>query len=458
MFHVTPALLCLIFRFLSLKEIASVGLVCKGWNWRYWRKTEQSQLWVSKIYCQITRDASETTMRLHQALSEMWLEEELSPNDPIDTIKRVGVKQLEIAEDHARGLWLSNRFFATFRPRFMIDPKIHVLSRRKYWVSGSSQKGALYYVGAHGSSPEDYSYSVSCMSGLWLKDDNSGAKSLISGSLISNGRLCYVGSWDHNLPHGYGTKYAENGDRDYIQYRGSFHMGTPHGKGVLYRRDGTTIYEGDWVRAEFHGAGTEFAEDGCTLQFQGRYEEGQRIEGKWYNGDGKLIHDGHYVGFNNLVEQCHLRHQCTFELTGTAHIDQLWYHCETCFPGDQHAGICLSCAGNCHKDHRLHKSKSDGKFFCDCNRVECRAQMGCDLDLDLCQCVSHEEENMSINVSVAGLEQFVLDHILGHHTIPLIANHIIGQPEVQIQIFPRYDDNDNDDDEDDSSDEGSEHP
>jgi len=406
--------LCLIYQYLTNQEIVVASLVCRSWNWMLWRKTEQSQLWVPRIFRHLLKNPSECVIRLNKVLFESSMHHILSVDNPIQTIHEVTRKAQELAAEQAHGYWLCDSLYDVFKD-MKISQRVMNMRKRYYYIFDEKDKtkGAAYYVGTHSNNPLELEYTVSCMSGRWKMSEN-GMKQMESGSLISDGRLCYVGSWDNNLPHGYGTKYSMNGPHDYVQYEGDFRQGNPDGQGALYRPDCTLVYRGDWTATNFDGNGIEYALDGKTITYQGQFLEGIRVNGMWYNDKRELIYSGDFSGLNLLMKKQYEEHKCTFELTGSTFVYQEWYYCDTCFPDSDNSGICVSCAGNCHKDHRLRKnSGTSNGFFCDCDREICKAQNGC-LDDAECECIdpSNNENDISIQINLDDLDQQMLGQLL----------------------------------------------
>lgn len=67
--------------------------------------------------------------------------------------------------------------------------------------------------------------------------------------------------------------------------------------------------------------------------------------------------------------------KCTITEFGKKFLDQEWFRCLTCFPKDESMGVCVECAGHCHKGHEVvHQEKS--RFRCDCDSGK---DDGCDL-------------------------------------------------------------------------------
>ena len=83
-------------------------------------------------------------------------------------------------------------------------------------------------------------------------------------------------------PHGFGTAVREDGDR----YEGTYQDGSLV-TGKWFWSDGFLEYEGEFKRGRSHGTGTEFDRDGKVGT--GRWEESSFIDGTVTFPDGTVI-------------------------------------------------------------------------------------------------------------------------------------------------------------------------
>ena len=70
--------------------------------------------------------------------------------------------------------------------------------------------------------------------------------------------------------------------------------GLAHGKGTVYNKNGSILYEGDFVNDKFEGNGKEIYDNGNYYigQFLNGYKNGKGIE---YNKDGSILYKGDFV-------------------------------------------------------------------------------------------------------------------------------------------------------------------
>lgn len=114
-----------------------------------------------------------------------------------------------------------------------------------------------------------------------------------------DGSLRYRGDHRKGLAHGKGVGFWEKGN---VWCDGFFENNKPHGKCKVYFPDGTLRHEGLFDEGLPYGPGKEFFNNG-QLWFAGifgrqstRYYYGARIwiQGKLYDRNGMLIHDGKF--------------------------------------------------------------------------------------------------------------------------------------------------------------------
>jgi hypothetical protein len=79
-----------------------------------------------------------------------------------------------------------------------------------------------------------------------------------------------------------------------LLYEGGF-VNKWHGQGTLFRKDGTAIYTGQWEEGGRHGFGTNYDEDGTTIDYEGQWEGNQCKRGKFFHGD-TLEYEGGFDG------------------------------------------------------------------------------------------------------------------------------------------------------------------
>jgi hypothetical protein len=90
----------------------------------------------------------------------------------------------------------------------------------------------------------------------------------------------YVGDWENNKKHGFGTQTWTTGDK----YEGEWKAGKMFGKGTYWVKDKKLRkeYTGDWRNNRRHGLGIFY------------YSNGDKYEGEWYQGTrhgrGKLVY------------------------------------------------------------------------------------------------------------------------------------------------------------------------
>lgn len=88
-----------------------------------------------------------------------------------------------------------------------------------------------------------------------------------AGKEFNRNQLIFDGYYKKGVRNGFGKQYENN----HLLYAGGWKNGQRHGTGKLYNEKGLTIYDGEWANGVFDGKGI-------------LYENGQRIEGKWEEG------------------------------------------------------------------------------------------------------------------------------------------------------------------------------
>ena len=122
---------------------------------------------------------------------------------------------------------------------------------------------------------------------LFMVDMETGT---INSELII-GKNRYIGEHKNGQPHGYGTMYyAENDKEGRKSYQGNWINGSKNGKGTFYWTNGNK-YEGDWSYDKMKGKGTmDFAENDPEgrKRYYGDWVD-SKMSGKgtliWTNGD-----------------------------------------------------------------------------------------------------------------------------------------------------------------------------
>lgn len=101
----------------------------------------------------------------------------------------------------------------------------------------------------------------------------------------------YVGEALGTRPHGFGTRFFENGSR----YEGNWNMGMKHGIGSYYWNNGTS-WSGEWKKNKpFNGNGKYYAsQNNIEYCYEGTIQNGFLIgKGKIYR-EGKIIAEGFF--------------------------------------------------------------------------------------------------------------------------------------------------------------------
>lgn len=99
------------------------------------------------------------------------------------------------------------------------------------------------------------------------------------------------GEFKNGIPEGQGTLFFQDGN---VSYQGEIYMFSPHGRGKEYREDGTLKYEGDFVKGRRTGTGKEYNK-AQVLIYEGGIERDQyQGVGALYTSEGKLIYHGEF--------------------------------------------------------------------------------------------------------------------------------------------------------------------
>ena len=152
--------------------------------------------------------------------------------------------------------------------------------------------------------------------GNWINDGPDNGKLIIP----EENDFYYIGEFNENVPMGKGKgKIYKNGELfadikggadNILYYDTQYYIGeiqnfAPNGKGKLYNKDGTLIYEGDFVNYHFQGYGKGNLQKG--FYYIGEWRNSLRNgKGKMYNKEGKLVSEGYWVndyheGFGKII-------------------------------------------------------------------------------------------------------------------------------------------------------------
>lgn len=111
------------------------------------------------------------------------------------------------------------------------------------------------------------------------------------GKTFRDGKPWYLGEFKNGIPEGQGTLFFQDGN---VSYQGEIYMFSPHGRGKEYREDGTLKYEGDFVKGRRTGTGKEYNK-AQVLIYEGGIERDQyQGVGALYTSEGKLIYHGEF--------------------------------------------------------------------------------------------------------------------------------------------------------------------
>ena len=191
--------------------------------------------------------------------------------------------------------------------------KFSHLSNSKKGSSGSPifMEGRIKVIGIHMHSEdkyENYGFFIGPIIDLLKKNIETYVK------MIHESGNYYIGQWVNGLAHGKGTIYYKNGsilyDGDFVDgkyegngrenyengthYIGQFLGGYRHGKGVMYYNNGSILYEGDFANDIIEGNGKLIRENGTYYigQFLNGLAHGK---GVMYTKNGSVLYEGDLV-------------------------------------------------------------------------------------------------------------------------------------------------------------------
>lgn len=154
--------------------------------------------------------------------------------------------------------------------------------------------------------------------------------------------LRYEGEWRDDKTHGEGMCVYENGDR----YIGDWQHDKRWGWG-LYELASGDVYEGEWFDDMMEGRGEyNFEPKNGGGKFSGEYGNGQRVKGRYVNGDGTVEYVGEWKNGGRHGYGTYF-HAGLFKYKGTWKDD-----------GRSGHGECVYADGSCHvgswKDDKRH--------------------------------------------------------------------------------------------------------
>ena len=122
----------------------------------------------------------------------------------------------------------------------------------------------------------------------------------------------------------------------------------------------TTTKKG-YINQPFYRCHTCFSEsnEGCCSACIENCHKGHNVE---YSGIINAFCD---CGLEYCDTPCKIGPKCTYDQYGSAHRNQKWYECLSCWDEGSGYGCCVVCAEECHSGHNL-VSHESGDFFCDC--------------------------------------------------------------------------------------------
>lgn len=415
-----PRELCLIFKFLTLSEIATTSQVCRKWCWYLWRETEQAELWMPIIRRHVVSDPVLAKEHTKKALFELNLKRQMkffSFEDVQETYTELAKRVTQLNELEVKARWTGKDYQSMLKPRKITTSESEIRYSKFEELPDGDYNGASYLLL---SSDQSHTHILACFQGRWASFGEQDAgfygsgpahfdgRTLIEGNLFQNhGILCQTGKWYHGQPHGLGRRYYEKTGKLYLE--GMFERGYPHGEMRFYRENGTLAYQGNFYNGQKQGVGTDYHDDGKTIALRGEYNQNNIVHGEWFHPNGESFYCGEASGLKEVIEQHNATHKCTYELSLRSYLKQKWYRCETCWPGEMQCGVCIGCAMRCHKNHKLIATSSESSFFCDCGAgdspIKCEAltqcEDGCDCSLpDITSLVEDEDEDEP-NVVVA---------------------------------------------------------
>lgn len=399
----------------DLNDLASASRVCRRWCPNLWSEGAQHTLWFPRIVSAIQNNLVIRHRSMHRVLQDEFLRHSIPYKDVesvLQYFRSGGEFERKVNQEYealARGLCFGRHLLnwyikslmlsvsddtesykqvkaATFivpKPtRELIEDENHCIVRIN--LHDFNQRSTLQvFVGSYALSP--------------FAPDNLILK---NAAAIINGELVYEGDFVGGTPNGHGKLYY----KDMVAYEGGIAQCTASGYGTQYDpRPGKPkriCYQGHHRHGKRHGEGTSYHEiEPYSIQrmFDGQWENGDPIQGMWYDQDGSVVHVGFTADLLKQIDLLQYQHRCTFAATKHCYVTQHWYKCKTCSPEDSNQGVCISCAKRCHQGHKLEEQPKPSQFFCDCGTgdlpVTCLAiAEGCD-DTTSCGCNSVEAED-----------------------------------------------------------------
>lgn len=408
----TGDVLSCIYKHLDLCDVANASRVCRRWCVNLWSASAQQALWVPRIaaalrtktVCHNAMRAVMTTDQLHRVLPTVFSSDDCStaaqqvseylntqlPRKVDEFIARIARNIVGLPPLMACAFAAPDDTLAStrlVRALFPISAESAELRPARLWnpMPQLREVSAMYLL--------DNQSNLQVHVGSFEYSDHTPLGFVINnGSVFLDGVLMYEGTFQQGTPHGHGKIYR-NG---VLHYDGELQRGRPHGHGVVYTvsvNANNVCFDGEWEQGAQHGDGIMYHESSVLepvappVMFTGEFATGEQVRGVWRDCDGSVVHTGEAEELHARIQSLVRAHMCTFGATRHCYVHQIWYHCQTCFPGDENRGVCESCAGRCHRNHKLVKSNDDSSFFCDCGSrgVECVAMTTpCDDDCDCC--------------------------------------------------------------------------
>ncbi len=449
-----------IYQKLTLTDTLRASRTCRKWCFMLWREEEQFNIWFHFVLEKLWSIDYALQSCQSKVLANAYHHRQLPYKTPeaimyfINVIMKDKVnKEMNILArsvtliPHVRYLILQPPYSTA---RFNVKHK-----KRLRNIFGNSFDCPPYFAPCFSSEKvcavyrysetNDDEFNLYCLQGMF-----SANKDLIDGAIIRGGEIIYEGQFYASRPNGRGVLYHKGK----VHVRGNFVNGEPHGFATFFV-DGFLKYEGEYVHSKQHGQGVEYYDlMPHVKKFEGMWNAGESEQGIWYNTDGSILHFGNVMWFKEQLKLCNEQHRCTYSFTKNCHVKQVWWHCETCFGSTDMLGVCLACAENCHKGHKL-TIKKISQFYCDCGNgdapFKCKAMNGCPEHCDctrinelaLCEDDNNsnevaENENQLDQNGDHQVEPIIVDEpIVDENAITAAANQfhrlMIGQipPEVQ---------------------------
>ena len=122
-----------------------------------------------------------------------------------------------------------------------------------------------------------------------------------------------------------------------------------------------TTTKKEYVDQPFYRCHTCFSESnkGCCSACVENCHRGHNVE------DSGIRNAFCDCGLECCAVTCKIGPKCTYDQYGSAHRNQKWYECLSCWDEGSGYGCCVVCAKECHSGHNL-VSHESGDFFCDC--------------------------------------------------------------------------------------------